>query len=227
MTSLLICFSSISVMAYADPLQKQINEIMYDNGKTLKEVVNYTFDEEGNVIDVIKVEDSENIEKYVKAKILNEKESKDMETKMIKEATVTAKNNNVSDNVGIMAYGDIWAKRIWTSSWSEHLRTVRGGPGGVVSASVNESFATQYSCSVNISADIVERAIGVSITNTVSINQGYSHEISAGKYGSIRVYIDYNQDYFTVYREGLFGNVTEIGDGSYIHAVGASFFYYE
>ena len=99
-------------MAYADPLQKQINEIMYDNGKTLKEVVNYTFDEEGNVIDVIKVEDSENIEKYVKAKILNEKESKDMETKMIKEATVTAKNNNVSDNVGIMAYGDIWAKRI-------------------------------------------------------------------------------------------------------------------
>lgn len=165
MTSLLICFNSISVMAYSDLLQKQIDEVMYDNGKTLKEVVNYTFDEEGNVIDVVKVEGSENIEKYVKAKILNEKESKNMETKMIKEATVTAENNNVSGNV--------------------------------------------------------------SITNTVSINQGYSHEIPAGKYGSIRVYIDYNQDYFTVYREGLFGNVTEIGDGSYIHAVGASFFYYE
>ena len=49
-------------MAYADPLQKQINEIMYDNGKTLKEVVYYTFDSKYNVLDVIKVEDSENIE---------------------------------------------------------------------------------------------------------------------------------------------------------------------
>jgi hypothetical protein len=203
------------VSAATTDSQPTVEKLMYDNGKQLREITSYSFDENGNIISVEKITDEKEIREYL-SKDINQQEN------------IKIRENISSQNSGIQRmWGDQKVERTWTSSWRQHLRTVSGGPGGTVSASVNESFDTTLSVNCSVSAGVISAGIGRQVTSSVSVSQGYSHNVTPGQYGHINVSVNWNKDDFDVYQQNINNTWVYQGSGSYSYVTGAVFYYYE
>lgn len=231
-TAFLLAFSfmcSNNASASTIDIDTRVEQEYNQNGSKLKEIVIYEYDENGTVLDKKVITDEKEIKDQLRKEIINnEKQIKQQNKDIINQTKEQSfENYNSNESVSPMAWGDLRVIKGWTGSYSSHLKNTSGGPGGTVNASVNQSFSTTLSSTTTVSSSIISRAIGVTVQSSISVSEGYSHEIPSGKYGYISTYINYSTIYFDIEKEGLFGGWSNVGEGSYTYATGATFRYYD
>ena len=213
LTAVLLLGSMSSAAFAADNSKNQFQQGDFK----LKEVQNVIYDENGKVVNVETITGEKALQEYLAKQAKLEKEA----------AEVNAIYNSKQGSVITPNY--LWEKyvvRSWTSSWRQHLRTNQGGPGGSVNASVNEGFSTAVSATTSVSNGVISAGIGITVTSSINVIQGFSHDITPGKYGYIDVGVNWNRIYFDIYEKGILSD-SDIGDGSYAYVTGASFHFYE
>lgn len=217
--ALIFSFMCIDVNAATNDLNDRIEREYSKDGYKLKEIVNYKYDKNGNIVNKKIITDEKEIKEQLKKDIINENK---------KQSFANANRyNNLNSSVSPMSWGDLRVIKGWTGSYRVHLRNVYGGPGGTLSASINEGFSTTLSTTTSVSNSIISSGLGISVQSSVSVNQSYSHPVSAGNYGRIDVGVERNTVNFDIQKQGLFGGWKNVGEGDYDYVIGASFRYYE
>lgn len=160
---------------------------------------------------------------------------------VVPDFSIESNQNNMQTIVkdidnGFEPQGTIWLKyfiknvidlgNMWYFP-NDVLHTTSGGPGGVVSQTINQNVSATYNCSVGVSAELISSNVGFDVTLSYGISDSYSVNLAPGQKGMIKSWAYYNKKSFEVWSDYLIGDDEYETTGYAYKPNGVRFRFYE